>query len=58
VKTLNDVFAKKYEKLKVLFAKFGEQFKNHLLNTEAFRKETMIKVQELEQAIEINKEEM
>ena len=50
-------FNGKYEKLKVLFAKFGEQFKNHLLNTEAFRKETLTKVQEIEQTIEFNKEE-
>jgi len=50
-------FNGKYEKLKVLFAKFGEQFKNHLLNTEAFRKETLTKVQEIEQTMEFNKEE-
>lgn len=50
-------FNTKYEKLKVLFAKFGEQFKNHLLNTEAFRKETLTKVQEIESTIEFNKEE-
>lgn len=55
---LNEAFAKKYEKLKVLFAKFGEQFKNHLLNTEAFRKEILIKTQELDQAMEIIKEEV
>mgnify|MGYP002621077916 CR=1 FL=1 len=58
VSNLNEQFTKKYEKLKVLFAKFGEQFKNHLLNTEAFRKETMLKVQEIEQSIELIKEEV
>jgi len=57
ITNVNQNFNAKYEKLKVLFAKFGEQFKNHLLNTEAFRKETLTKVQEIEQTIEFNKEE-
>lgn len=57
VATMNQNFNSKYEKLKTLFAKFGEQFKNHLLNTESFRKETLTKVQEIEQTIEFNKDE-
>jgi len=33
VKTV-DVLTKKYEKLKIIFTKLAEQFRNHLLNTD------------------------
>lgn len=48
IKRVSDGMAKRYDKLKIIFAKFGEQFKNHLINTEAFRKETVEKMKEME----------
>ena len=38
VKTV-DVLTKKYEKLKIIFTKLAEQFRNHLLNTDQNRKD-------------------
>ena len=55
---LNESITAKYEKLKIIFAKFGEQFKNHLVNQENFRKETFIKVQDIENHIETTREEL
>lgn len=34
------VLTKKYEKMKNIFIKLAEQFKNHLINTEVNRKDT------------------
>eukprot|EP01017_Pseudomicrothorax_dubius_P007317 TRINITY_DN12260_c0_g1_i2.p1 TRINITY_DN12260_c0_g1~~TRINITY_DN12260_c0_g1_i2.p1 ORF type:complete len:594 (+),score=192.62 TRINITY_DN12260_c0_g1_i2:215-1996(+) len=48
VKRLDETSTQRYEKTKVLLAKIAEQFKNHLLNFEAVRKETTDKMAEAE----------
>lgn len=45
---VNDEMTRKYDRLKLIFAKFAEQFKNHLVNADTFRRETIEKIQSLE----------
>lgn len=51
IKRVTEVINKKYDKLKIIFAKFGEQFKNHLINTETFKQETVEKIKDLEDTL-------